>query len=256
PDVLSNKHAWINEPMIYLKALMVFKFIVVGLSILCSNSKKIEQPAKFGIWMLCSLLISGYGNSFSLLLLLLPTVYFYSTIKPFSAGHTFYILLILVAVNLPFYWFSQYFILFKFPRMFAMIGLFLTLIYFSGITIKRQYLFILLLVCFIPIKAQKYPQNYFFKKEEALLVYDFEVSENHLLIHYFDLNGPSSKEVPIDFLVEEVKCYQRPLRSLGNSQLKACDLNDSLTLYLTDENRGVGFYTLRKVERGITTLTE
>ena len=140
--------------------------------------------------------------------------------------------------------------------MFAMIGLFLTLIYFSGITIKRQYLFILLLVCFIPIKAQKYPQNYFFKKEEALLVYDFEVSENHLLIHYFDLNGPSSKEVPIDFLVEEVKCYQRPLRSLGNSQLKACDLNDSLTLYLTDENRGVGFYTLRKVERGITTLTE
>jgi hypothetical protein len=256
PDVLNNKNAWFNEPMIYLKAILVFKFMIVGLSVLCSNSKKIEQPAKFGIWMLCSMLISGYGNSFSLLLLLLPTVYFYSTIKSFSAEYYIYVLLLLVAVNIPFYWFPQNFILFKFPRMFAMIGLFLILTYFSGITIKRHYLFTLLLVCFIPLKAQVFPQNYFFKKEEALLVYDFEVFENHLLINYFDFDGPSSKQVPIDFLVRQTKCFEMPPRSLGINGLKACNVNDSLTLYLSDENRGVGFYTMRKAEMGRTNFKE
>jgi hypothetical protein len=47
-----------------------------------------------------------------------------------------------------------------------------------------------------------------------------------------------------------------PPRSLGINGLKACNVNDSLTLYLSDENRGVGFYTMRKAEMGRTNFKE
>lgn len=246
PDILSNKNAWFNQPMIYQKTLLVFKFIIVGLSVLCANSK-ISHHVKFGIWLLCSMQISGYGNSFSLLLLSLPTVYFLPIIPTFSAKYFIFLFLLVLTVNIPFYWFSHLFLPLQFPRLFAFISLFIISIVVAKIRYKWYYFIFPILVIFIPLKPQNYPQNYLFKQEEALLIYDFKMYKKHVLINYFDLKGPSIKLIPLDFITNKATYFEQPLNlnRLFSKNLEACQVNDSITIYLSDLNRGVGFYTLR-----------
>lgn len=242
PDVLSNNNAWFDSPMIYTKLLLIFKVSLFILSILCANSK-ISLPIKFSVWLIFSLLISGYGNSFSLILLILPTLYFFNTTNQLLPIHYLYLVCLILTINVPFYWFSDLFLPFRFPRLYTYLGLFLILVFVSKITFKWYYLVFLFLIILIPFKTQKFYQNYLFKNEEEFLIYDFQLSGRQVLINYFDFNGPSAKIVPIDFKAKKKVYFNFP-----ESKTKACLVNDSIIVYLSDLNRGVGFTTLRKIQ--------
>jgi hypothetical protein len=149
----------------------------------------------------------------------------------------------MLTLNVPFYWFSDFFLPFRFPRLYTYLGLFLNLVFISKITFKWYYLVFLFLIILIPFKTQKFYQNYLFKNEEKFLIYDFQLSGRQVLINYFDFNGPSAKIVPIDFKASKKVYFNFP-----ESKTKACLVNDSILVYLSDLNRGVGFTTLRKIQ--------
>ena len=41
------------------------------------------------------------------------------------------------------------------------------------------------------------------------------------------------------------QCREEPIYNKDENILKTCSVNDSMVFYLSDKNRGVGFYTIR-----------
>ena len=80
---------------------------------------------------------------------------------------------------------------------------------------------------------------------QTLLTYDFTVTGNDVVINSFDENGPFVNTVPLGFSVYQLQ-WVTPSKKYTYLREKACIINDSLMLNLSDKNRGVGFYTIRK----------
>jgi hypothetical protein len=231
--------------VLYQKLQLSFKVIIVGLTVLSVWAKRQQTPA-LGTWLICSLLISGYGNSFSLILLLLPAVYYYPLLKDKHRLLMLFVILLFIIANVPFNWFQQFPVLFKFPRLYAMLMLFALLVYLSRATFRWYYIAIPILVCILPVTPKINQQNYFLEKQEAALMCDFNVGQQELVISYFNSKGPIQKIIPWSFTVTKINEVKAPDGIARSEHVKSYLINDSLQLYLSDENRGVGFYALRK----------
>lgn len=242
PDLLHNNHAPFNNSLLYAQVLACFKILVYGIGILYAFSVN-NHAQKFSIWLVISLLVSGYGNSFSLLLLILPVLFFADKWK--FTDHRFIILLglLLLISNVPISLLMGYVGVFKFARFWLLLLFFITLVFYSNIKINLYYLLLLLLPFLLIRSVPHNNQNYLLNKEEAFLIYDFRLTEAAVKINYFDVNGPASKRVPIAIVGNKTQYTYQPT-NYGKHAV-ACKLNDSLFVYLSDENRGVGFNTLR-----------
>ncbi|MES2725885.1 MAG: glycosyltransferase family 87 protein [Bacteroidota bacterium] len=251
PDLLHNGNALFDNSLLYSQLLACFKIAVYGLGIVFSMSAN-STVQKFSIWLIISLLVSGYGNSFSLILLLIPLFSFSG--KWNLTDYRFIIIMGLGAliVNIPIAWFYHLNVFLKFPRFFALLVFFACLLYYSKIKIRLWFLSVLVLPFLLIHKVNANIQNYLFAKEEAILVYGFKVKEGSISFNYFDINGPQEREIEhdnIDAILKE-ECRQEPIYNKDEKVLKSCSINDSLVFYLSDKNRGVGFYTIRIANAG------
>ncbi len=244
PDKLHNTNAWFSNPEMYHKLLLTFKVVIMGITLVASFSK-IQQTTKFSFWLMCSFLISGYGNSFGLLLMVLPTIYLFPLFDANKVLMALFFVCLVIILNVPFYWFSHLAVPFRFPRLYALLAILVILLIAGQIKLKWHYGFAVLLAMFWPVDYEPYIQNYLFEKEETLLTYDFTVADNAIVINGFDTDGPFEKKVPLGFPVYELQ-WITPSKNTSQLREKSCIINDSLMLYLSDKNRGVGFYTIRK----------
>ncbi len=243
PDLLHNASAKWNNSLLYIQLLMCFKIAIYGRGILFTFSVSNSSAQKFGVWLIISLLVSGYGNSFSLLLLLIPMFLFSS--KWVFTDYRFILVLglILVIANLPIDALKDLNIFFRFSRFWVLLVFFLFICYNSKVKVNPYYL-ILLVVPFVFIRSVAYSaQNYLFRKEEAFLVYDFKLKPKAIQISYFDINGPATKTIPSHLVWNKIQYFYT--NSNPDKYASYCKLNDSLLIYLSDENRGIGFNTLR-----------
>lgn len=243
PDLLHNANANWNNSLLYIQLLMCFKIAIYGLGILFSFSVSNSSAQKFSVWLIISLLVSGYGNTFSLLLLLIP-IFHFGNKWAFNDYRFMLVLgLILVIANLPLGALKDLPVFLKFSRFWILLVLFLFVYYTSKIKVKPYYL-VLLVMPFVFIRSVAYSaQNYLFRKEEAFLIYDFELKPKAIQISYFDINGPATKTIPSHLVWNKTQYFYT--NSNQDKHASYCKLNDSLLIYLSDENRGVGFNTLR-----------
>lgn len=250
PDLLHNTNAPFDNSLLYSQLLACFKIAVYGIGILFARSSN-STVQKFNIWLLISFLVSGYGNSFSLLLLLIPLFNFSG--KWSLTDYRFIIItgLVILIANMPISLFNHINILLAFPRFFALLLFFACLLYYSKVKIKPYFLGVMLLPFLLIRNGNTQTQNYLFNQEEAILVYDFKVKPNVVSFNYFGINGPQEKEIKtgIDTIIKQ-QCSMESLYSNDEQILKRCSVNDSLVFYLSDKNRGVGFYTIRVANAG------
>jgi hypothetical protein len=90
-------------------------------------------------------------------------------------------------------------------------------------------------------------------KQNMPLVYDLAVEQNKLVYTYWDDKGAHNSA--IDYAVQtavelpiqnnQLYCNGRPLTHSSDWKKKAWLVNGREIIYLSDKNRGVGFYTLR-----------
>ncbi len=243
PDALWNQENWFNQPQLYYRLLLLFKLMVLGFAMLCSLSN-VERKVKFGVWILVALLTSGYGNSFSLLLLALPLFIFYPMFLKQRMLLVLFTVVLFLCVNLPHQWFVEWCLPLRFPRLYFLIALLFAGVWLCQIRFRWYYVLAPVLLAVVPLGRKETKQNYFFKKEEALLVTDFSIVNNEVVFSYFNLQGPAQKSIPLLFKVDKETCIGLTF-SITNGKQKSCVINDSLEIYLSDENRGVGFNTLR-----------
>lgn len=247
PDALHNPSAMYNNPYCYLLSWNVFKFMLLAMAVYGSvwGSKSTQQ--RFAIWLSVSFLISGYGNSFSMILLLIPVTFLFTTSGKVKQAC---MLLSLVIIGwLSYSYFVSWPLLFKFPRLFGLLVLFGLMLEWSNI--KQLLGLVSLSVAFaiaITRKPDTTPSTYLFNQEIALLCYDYEIIDpKHIRVFYFDLNGPQSKDFLLPFVVNQLEFpeYSEQVLMAKENIRKVAVVNQTQEIYLSDCNRGVGFYTLR-----------
>jgi hypothetical protein len=100
------------------------------------------------------------------------------------------------------------------------------------------------------------PSSYLLTKEEHIFVYDYAVSGNKLVYDYWDGSGKHAivTDYPVNSMEAQGLTIQdnqvwykdRQLTASPDRKEKPTLVNGEYIVYLSDKNRGVGFYTLRK----------
>jgi hypothetical protein len=99
--------------------------------------------------------------------------------------------------------------------------------------------------------------EYVLTQEKHLFMYDYGVKDRRLVYYFQDDRGKGEveTEIPAQQLTEEgVEIRDNQLYYLGRQLTHSTDwkekaslLDGDTLLYLSDQGRGVGFYTLRKI---------
>lgn len=98
--------------------------------------------------------------------------------------------------------------------------------------------------------------EYVMDKEEALLIYDYGESNGKLKINFIDQNGRNEKELKkaaafqqsnVELKNNQVFYNGEQLTFTKDNKLMPLLTADNEIYYLSDKNRGVGFYTIRQL---------
>ena len=254
-----NSSPLFERPSLSAWLYLLFQWLTLGLVWSLVRDDRVPPFAGFALVLLGGLLISGYGSSYSMLILLLPLLATPLLQMNWSLVIGLTILLFL-AGNFRIYLLQDWPIWAQFPRFFALTGG-LLLIYFSlGSKIPWKVLGILgflLLTKHLLTEKQLSHQPYFLPDGQHGIIYDYDFDQEHL--HLIHLNGQGFNQVlfPHEELLQEdatltiknnqIYLGQRQISFNKSRKRRPIRINNKDVLYLSDEGRGVGFYTLRKI---------
>jgi|GEM_PF-2430475 len=254
PSPVADHPAW--SQYLYL----LFQLFILATVIALVNDKRVPAFAGFGIVILGGLLVSGYGSSYSMLLLLFPLLALLSLgLNAWQMGVALFLLFI--AGNIPIYRLQSWPLVLQFPRLYALVAFLLFLL----ILIRPRLNGKTLLLLFALLLVKQWVSNgnaatrasYYLTDGRHSIIHDYEATKAGILLHFFSLQGDQKEELTTeDKLHYDSKLQIRDQQVyLGEQQLtftksrkkKPMRLNDNAVIYLSDEGRGVGFYTLRKI---------
>lgn len=259
-DKLLNPTGSMEQPVLFkiLYALYSFTVLYICAMFTLKNENEGNDILKFSLWLVAGLLVTGYGSGYSLLLLIFITI---TSVQQFKNKFKLAIIFgfIFAICSIPVHMFTKYSVLMQFPRLYIFILFFIILIIFFKITPQLKYYIAVpvLAVAFGFLRAGSVSNSeYVLNKEEALLIYDYTESNGKLKIKFIDQNGRNEKELEYPVQLSEspqIEIKNNKLYYNGNELLTSggnivnAKLNGSGEVYyLSDNNRGVGFFTLRK----------
>lgn len=251
-DGLHNPNALVHLPIAYKMLWALFVCIVLWLA-----GAGYSHKGSFAMVVLSSFLVSGYGSTYSLCLLIVPLLLFYDALSYHQ--YKLFVLLIGITCTLPFSIIQQLPFPLNFWRFYFLLGAFLLAVW----VMKKEWLrlwpgVLCLLPLFTALRFEpKEESSYVLTEEVALLCDDFYLKGDSLCLTCFGANGVENKHV---LLPHEERLYE-PLLTRKNQIVfnnkaqitltrqnikKALLVNDEIW-YLTDKGRGVGFYALRRM---------
>jgi hypothetical protein len=249
-----------GQPYLFIIFNLLFKAFIIAASIRLTR-KSNDDLTSFGIWILASLLISPNGSNYSLLLLLIPMIQLPKLFRNRPGLLTASLVILFLATNIPVYYFNSFPVLLKFPRLYLLLGFF-AVILFNYPTLFSLKVFLLFSIIFLLAELNKFRKSndnsdYLLTHEEHLLIYDYGIGDHRLNYFYWDEHGAGVAATGIvinDINKDEVRIVDNQLYYLGfrltdskDHKIKPAVINGSDIIYLSDKNRGVGFYTLRKI---------
>lgn len=260
PDQLHNPSAPFDLPFVFQFGNIIWSGIILLAAFLFSFDKKQPSFLRFSAWLLAGILITGYGSTYGLLLLIFPAIAIINHATLSRSIKVLLLLLIALVCNMPVSWMMSFSFPFSFLRLIFMLFLFAGIIY----AFRPRWNKIALVALSIPFlslvntNAQEEGSNYFLKKEPSLLITDFRIESDTVIYTYRDGNGlHEASEVFPEHIneIEEGKTsphfaywngveYHFPGERISGLLV----INKKYLLYLSDKNRGVGFYTIRRLE--------
>ncbi len=257
PDQLLNPDAPLNSPpafniIIGIISGLLFFFLIKQLT------KKLSDLSALGTGLLFSFLLTAYTSNYSLVMLLPLAI---SGSKEQPTPKLFYSLILLFLIcSIPVAQFQSLPLLLRFPRLYLLIMLFFTTVSFREL-VKRDFLWLGLSILFFALikvfstSVVSDKSDYYLREEASLLSYDFDFRDHKLFVKCLDEKGSQEKEIPINDSVSTIQnlslrnnqLFFSGQMTFGNDRkLKPLLVNGKEIIYLSDKNRGIGFYTLRK----------
>jgi hypothetical protein len=149
----------------------------------------------------------------------------------------------------------------QFPRLYLLLGFFLLLVTQAS-RVWNAGVILIMAVCFFCLDIRGYVNrretgSYVLEKEQHLFIYDYVV-KNGLLVYYFqDDKGEGEQTTDIearDLTLQGVELRHNQIYYKGVALTSSPDwkakprlLDGRMIVYLSDEARGIGFYTLRQI---------
>jgi hypothetical protein len=259
-DAVLNPKAIANSPYLFWISLAVFKAFIFSICVIASLRKKSDDFVNFSFWIMASILISPNGSTYSLVVLLIPLMALVRSEISVSYKLISAILLLLIC-NIPIHYFASLPLLLKFPRLYLLIAFFVAILIISKIKIDYKivvaFVFIFLMMDSARLITRVDHSTYFFAEDKYALLYDYTIKDNKLTSYYWSVNGGQQEKIDYaarEYSAEELSlkdnqiyCKGKKITDSSDWKKKPMLIDKKYVLYLSDKNRGVGFYTLRKL---------
>jgi hypothetical protein len=275
-DGLLNPHPLLNNPYLFVIGMAVFKALILSPAILLTLRNR-DDFFSFSVWVMASMLISPNGSSYSLVLLVIPLLALGSLTRmspgtssgipaSISPGVLVAILVLVAACTIPVSRFGSFPIWAQFPRLYLLLLFFILLLSRGNGGLVNAGLVAVIALAFFALDIRGYlPSNetsvYVLTKEQHLFICDYKVRDNKLVYYYQDDSGVH--EQPTDYAVhdlnsDDVRLQDNQIWYKGKKLTDSPDRKEKVTVadgkdifYLSDKNRGVGFFTLRELPAGV-----
>ncbi|CAN5430684.1 hypothetical protein BH11BAC1_BH11BAC1_16460 [soil metagenome] len=270
PDLLLNPAALFNSVF----AFEIFSGLLTGIIFFFFARQLLKSKdnfAAFSFTLLSGCLLTAYTSSYSLIFLLpicitaikntnSPFFFRFSTLREIISSPASNLLLIFLICTIPVNAFQSLPLLLRFPRLYLLFLLFISYCFVRPpIKINWKWLSLSALIFIstsIMFSKRRDKSQYFLHTEISLLSYDFEFRGKELVLKILDENGSSEKIIPLKDSVRSVQPIPLinnqiffPDQLTNTTELKRNPvlLNNTEIVYLGDQNRGIGFYALRKI---------
>lgn len=255
-EPVENPHPFSSASSYFPILMLAFKIGILTIGFFITKRKS-NLFFAFAFWITAMLLLSPYGSTYSLILLVFPFLALLkSEISNVKKG--FFSIVLILICNLPFNVFFDLPFPLSYLRMLLFLGfvLFFTGFELSKLKWLKAFSFSGIVFIIGTFVSQSPPH-----KEEVyvgmpILVYDYRIEDDLLIYSYWNINGEnqgllSFKNETVEELGirENQIVYKNRLVTNDNSnKLKPMLVDGKMILYLSDYGRGIGFYTLRKIE--------
>ncbi|WP_284653709.1 glycosyltransferase family 87 protein [Flavobacterium terrisoli] len=255
---IENPHPFFQDESCFLGLVFAFKVGILTLGYFISK-KTSHSLFIFSYWILAMILLSPYGSTYTFILLLFA---FLALLKSeiSNVKKMFCCLILFLVSNIQ----LSFFIDAAFP--FSYLRLFLLIVFFVGFTIfifqKSVWLKAIVIVFFAFyigtfFEQKKLQRNeLFLPKGSPILIYDYQIENNQLTYFYWNEKGENKTTIPLQnhFLkpleIRKTQVFNdyRQRTSDNSHKLKPMLIDGKTIIYLSDYDRGIGFYTLRKIK--------
>ena len=257
-DEVENPKSFFNFPILFTSLVLAFKIgiITVGFYI----SKQITNIlVVVSYWILAMILLSPYGSTYTFILLLFPYFYLAKAAITITKKAMFFGLLFLLN-NLFLKFFIDNSFPFSYMRLFFLIIFFSCFILFFFKLIQWKWVGLVSVVSlsllFLLKENNVIKSNLFTRKKFPILIYDYTISNKQITYFYWNEKGENkqnitlckSNHIPLELKNNQIFYHKKQLTFDNSNKLKPVLINDKLVVYLSDYDRGIGFYTLRKIE--------
>ena len=246
-----------HNTALFIASLILFKSIVVGACSMVILQRR--NLIAFGFLLMGSMLISPYGNTYSNILLLFVLI---PMLKEFPLKQSLAIsILIFLISNLPITIFNSFPVALQFPRLALLAILFIIIFYFTRTKIQWIYFPVLILLFSVPLLftpvSNKDTSHLFLKSEKHNLIYDYGVKDGFVFYKYWNDRGENvfttdksaihAEHESITLKDNQIWYQGKQLTTTHDNKLKPAVIDGQFILYLSDKDKGIGFYTLRTI---------
>lgn len=254
-DIYHNPDVLIQDKALFATLLWVFKLVWVSITIWLST-KVSNLVFRFSIWLLLSVIISSYGSTYGLLILM----FLFFAIGPLDIDYRSKIgILILMFLGLNNPMISDWNFPWNYFRLFAWFGI-IGILLWSYRSLKFVKWVAIGSVCigvFHYLWNDREKQKTVENLNTPILTYDYQITDHGVQYVYWSNMGAQVGEIWMnvdDWSTEEVEIqsnqvyYKRtPITNDRGFKKKALRVNQSI-LFLSDQGRGIGFYGLQKID--------
>lgn len=260
-DEIENPDAFFNSPIIFFALTSALKIglIITGYFV---GKRESNSLFVFSYWILTTILISPYGSTYTFILLLFP---FLVLVKSDSSNikKGIFLSFLLLINNLPLVYFMENTFPFSYLRLFVLILFFILFLFLIYGKVKWEIIALCTVIPSLLIALFKKPEiensTYFLYKNAPILVYDYKILNNQLTYFYWAEEGEKTKSIPletqtainIELKNNQVFYNKKQFTFDKSNKLKPMLINNKTLLYLSDYDRGIGFYSLRKLNLNV-----
>jgi len=259
-DAIENPLAAVDYPELLPPLLIALKVALVTIGY--DVSRKINLPlVVLSYWILVLLLMSPYGSTYSLVLLLIPFLALAAShLKPWQKALG--LGLIFMVSNIPMAWFAHLpypFTYFRLLTMLLLLALFMTLVY-KRVKFGRVAVLTAVPMAVVWMFGLLYPEKTLQSRplvmRSPILIYDYAIQNGQLTYRSWDTNGKTRYSMAIDagktepLVLHENTIFLdgKPLATEHGNKKKPILVDGRAIIYLSDHGRGIGFYTLRRID--------
>ncbi len=241
-----------------LGLMFAVKLFLVSVAIFITKKVK-GSFFSFSFWLFISLISSPYGSTYSLLVL--AFLYFSTGKLEIQTWGKSLIILTLTFLTLASFK-GDYAFPFNYLRLYLMVGLFIGLmvLFRSQIPLKAITLTALISggIYFLFLPETTDTSKRYTDFSMPILTYDYSIHTDKLVYYYWNSSARNRAEYTIKKqatdtqnveIIDNQIYYQNQQLTFDHSNKKmATRVNENQIVFLSDKNRGVGFYELRKIE--------